>query len=46
MQYFSKTFVCVHHENDVSKSLIIGTCINNAICSPILKDDDNLIWVV
>ena len=31
--------VCVHHENSVTKSLIIDICINNAIFSAILKDD-------
>ena len=46
MQYYSKTFVCVHHEKYVSKSLIIDICINNAVFSAILKGDDyNLICV-
>ena len=48
MQYYSNTFACVHHEKDVSKSLVFDICINNAICCAILmddKDDDNLIWM-
>ena len=40
IQYFSYTFACVHHEKDVSKSLVIDICINNAIFSD--KDDNNL----
>ena len=48
MQYYYNTFVCVHHEKGVSKSLNIYVCINNAIFYAILKDDkddDNLICV-
>ena len=39
MQYYSNTFVCVHHEEGVSRSLIIDICVNNAIFSAILKND-------
>ena len=49
MQYCSNTYVCVHHEKNISKSLVIDICINNAIFSASLKDNkdgDNLICVL
>ena len=48
MQYYSHTFLCVHREKDVGKSLVFDIFINNAICWHKFRDDkndDNLICV-